>query len=312
MGLRAGADSKAAQNAALNQYIEHLQYQRRVSPHTLSNYQRDLYQFQDFCDDRQLHHWPSIRHAHIRQFVAEQNRAGKSSASIQRQLSSIRGFYKHLIRLGEAALNPADSVKAPKGDKKLPATLDIEQVEQLASLPGGDVITLRDRAIIELFYSSGLRLAELVSVDVNDISSDNLLQVVGKGSKDRVLPVGAEAVKAVAQWEKVRGEWARGDENALFVSQRGTRLSTRSVQSRLAYWAKVLGLNANVHPHLLRHSFATHMLQSSGDLRAVQELLGHADIGTTQIYTHLDYQHLAKVYDKAHPRAKAVKQKPTS
>lgn len=307
MAAGPSSDSRAGQNAALNQYLEHLQYQRRMSAHTVSNYRRDLFQFQDFCDDHRLLDWPSIRHADVRQFVAEQNREGKSSSSIQRQLSAIRGFYKHLIREGSCENNPADSIKAPKGAKKLPSTLDIEQVDQLASLPGNDVIEVRDRAIIELFYSSGLRLAELASVNIDDIGSDNSLRVVGKGAKTRVLPVGAEAVKAIKRWKRQRGEWANGDEVAMFVSKRGSRLSTRSIQARLDHWSKVLGLGAHVHPHLLRHSFATHMLQSSGDLRAVQELLGHADIGTTQVYTHLDYQHLAKVYDQAHPRAKAKK-----
>lgn len=307
--MRSGSDSgsRAKQNAALDQYLEHLEYQRRMSAHTVSNYRRDLYQFQDYCDDCRLHDWSSVRHGDVRQFVAEMNRAGKGSSSIQRQLSAIRGFYKHLIRQGDCESNPADSIKAPKGAKKLPQTLDIEQVEQLASLPGNDVIELRDRAIIELFYSSGLRLAELASINIDDIASDNTLRVLGKGAKTRVLPVGSHAVKAVKQWKRRRSDWADSAETALFVSKRGSRLSARSIQARLNYWAKVLGLGVNVHPHLLRHSFATHMLQSSGDLRAVQELLGHADIGTTQIYTHLDYQHLAKVYDQAHPRAKLVK-----
>lgn len=307
MPSRHDTGSRAAQNAALDQYLEHLEYQRRMSAHTVSNYRSDLHQFQDYCDDCRLHDWASVRHSDVRQFVADMNRAGKGSSSIQRQLSAIRGFYKYLIRYCDCESNPADSIKAPKGEKKLPQTLDIEQIDQLASLPGNDTIEYRDRAIIEMFYSSGLRLAELGSIDVDDIASDNTLRVIGKGAKTRVLPVGSQAVKAVSQWKRKRSEWANSGEQALFVSKRGGRLSTRSIQARLDYWAKVLGLGANVHPHLLRHSFATHMLQSSGDLRAVQELLGHADIGTTQIYTHLDYQHLAKVYDRAHPRAKSIK-----
>lgn len=307
MASHLGGGSRAEQNAALTDYLDHLQYQRRMSTHTVNNYRRDLFQFQDHCDVHGLHHWPSIRHADVRQFVVEQNRQGKSSTSIQRQLSSIRGFYKYLMRQGNCDSNPAEGVKAPKGSKKLPSTLDIEQVVQLVSVPGNGVIEARDRAIIELFYSSGLRLAELAAVDINDITSDNSLRVVGKGAKTRVVPVGSEAIKAIKAWKRKRGDWANGDEQALFVSKRGGRLSARSIQARLDYWAKVLGLGAKVHPHLLRHSFATHLLQSSGDLRAVQELLGHADIGTTQVYTHLDYQHLAKVYDQTHPRAKVRK-----
>lgn len=286
----------------LDDYLAWLSEQRRLSPLTAQGYQRDLNRYQQFLQDSGISDWPQANAHDIRRYIAELNRGGLASGSIQRALSSIRGFYRYLISQQLAQANPADGIKAPKKQKVLPKTLDIDQVTALVNLPGDSPIVLRDRAIIELFYSSGLRLAELVSVNLGDISGGNI-RVTGKGNKTRIVPVGRKAQEAVNTWLNVRSEFKPSNE-ALFVSERGSRLSDRAVQSRMKKWAQELGVNANVHPHLLRHSFATHMLQSSGDLRAVQELLGHADISTTQVYTHLDYQHLAKVYDQAHPRAK--------
>ena len=201
--------------------------------------------------------------------------------------------------------NPAEGVRAPKVRRHLPHTLDADQLGRLLELPGEDPLDHRDRAIMELFYSSGLRLAELVALDVRDVQAgDDVLEVVGKGHKSRRVPIGRFARAAIERWLAARGTLAKARETALFVSRRGTRISARAVQERLRRRAIEQGVPQHVHPHLLRHSFASHLLESSGDLRAVQELLGHADIGTTQIYTHLDFQHLAQVYDQAHPRAR--------
>ena len=217
----------------------------------------------------------------------------------------MRSLYRYLLREQKCKQNPAMGVRAPKAGRKLPVTLDVDQMDRLLSMAGNEPLVLRDRAIMELFYSSGLRLAELGSLDIHDLDcQDSMLEVTGKGNKTRRLPVGRMAMQALVQWLGVRNQLAKPDQAALFVSQRGTRLSLRSIQSRLDLRAREQGCPQKIHPHLMRHSFASHVLESSGDLRAVQELLGHADISTTQIYTHLDFQHLAQVYDKAHPRAR--------
>ena len=210
-----------------------------------------------------------------------------------------------LAREGQHKRNPFDSIKAPRGPRRLPATLDIDAMQQLLNLPGDGPLTVRDRAILELFYSSGFRLSELVGLDLSDIDlASGEARVSGKGSKVRVVPVGRMALRALRDWLAVRNQLANDDEVAMFVSRRGSRLAARSIEQRLKYWSMRQGINRNLHPHMLRHSFASHLLESSGDLRAVQELLGHQNISTTQIYTHLDFQHLAKIYDSAHPRAR--------
>jgi len=232
-----------------------------------------------------------------------------SGKSIQRQLSAIRTFYNYLLREGITKNNPALELSAPKSTKKLPRTLDTDQISQLLSHHEKDWHGLRDHAILELFYSSGLRLSELVGCNIDSVDfEDRTVRVLGKGSKERIIPLGKMAATAILSWLKIRQELPRKnqqihDTQALFLSERGGRLSARSVQNRLSRWAISKGLPGKLHPHMLRHSFASHILESSHDLRAVQELLGHADISTTQIYTHLDFQHLTKVYDKAHPRA---------
>ncbi len=290
----------------IGRFIHHLRYERRLSPHTLSGYQRDLRAFDDWrCQLQPTPAWGELRQSHIRDHVAMAHRQGLSGKSLQRRLSSLRCLFRYLQRERLVSENPAEGVRAPKVRRKLPATLDVDQLGQLLTLPGDDPLSRRDAAIMELFYSSGLRLAELIGLDLAAIDlNDATLEVTGKGSKTRRLPIGRLALAALDRWLAVRGSLAGADEPALFVSQRGTRLSPRSVQSRLRQRAIEQGSPRHVHPHLLRHSFASHLLESSGDLRAVQELLGHADISTTQIYTHLDFQHLARVYDRTHPRAK--------
>jgi integrase/recombinase XerC len=285
----------------LSRYLRHLSEERRYSPHTVSNYARDLERLRaDVGED-----WARVRVHDIRALVAKAHRQGAGSRTLQRLLSAIRGFFNFLLREGVVDANPARDVRAPKAGRKLPGVLDVDQVSRLLTLPGEDALAVRDRAILELFYSSGLRLAELVSLDVTDVDlADRQLRVTGKGRKSRDLPVGRHAVEAVRAWLPERARLVQGDESALFVGRRGERLGARAIQARLAGHAGLQGLDRRVHPHLLRHSFASHLLESSGDLRAVQELLGHADISTTQVYTHLDYQHLARVYDAAHPRAR--------
>lgn len=296
-------------DAWLRRYESHLRHERRLSPQTCTHYLRDLESLRRFCETRGL---PSCRHldaGHVRDFVAQRHREGLSPRSLQRLLASVRSFFDFLIREGDLALNPAADIRPPKGARKLPAALDVDQTAALLSGASDDPLECRDRAIFELIYSSGLRLAEVVGLDLHDLDlNDGLVRVTGKGAKTRVLPVGRVARAAVDRWLRLRSGLARTTEPALFVSRQGTRLSARSVQARLIRLAQQQGLGQPVHPHMLRHSFASHLLESSGDLRAVQELLGHADISTTQIYTHLDFQHLAKVYDQAHPRAR---RKPT-
>jgi integrase/recombinase XerC len=224
---------------------------------------------------------------------------------VQRRLSAVRGYFNYLVREGVVASNPAVEIRAPKAARRLPGTLDVDQITQLLEAPAGDALAVRDRAIMELFYSSGLRLAELVGLGLTDVDlADRTARVLGKGAKTRIVPVGRKACEAIRAWLRERGALAGVDETALFVGRNGTRLKPRAVQLRIAHWARCAGLPSRVYPHLFRHSFATHLLESSKDLRGVQELLGHADISTTQVYTHLDFAHLARTYDASHPRAK--------
>ena len=292
--------------APIERFLDHLAHERRLSAHTLISYRRDLEQIQGWLkQQRDSTSIEQLDEAEVRHYVAWRHRQGVSGRTLQRELSSLRAFYRWLLREGRAKSNPAVGVRAPKSPRKLPGTLDADQLCGLLERAEDDRLVVRDTAMIELFYSSGLRLAELVSVNQGDIDmAEGELSVLGKGAKTRRVPVGQKAREAIQQWLRIRPELASQDEPALFVSQRGTRIHPRTVQERLARWALERGASQRLHPHLLRHSFATHLLESSGDLRAVQELLGHADIGTTQIYTHLDFQHLAQVYDQAHPRAK--------
>ncbi|THF65048.1 tyrosine recombinase XerC [Pseudothauera rhizosphaerae] len=285
-------------------YLGWLASQRRAARLTLENYRRDLEALQRLAGDRTLE---TLAQHDIRRFVARLHGEGLGGRSIARRLSAWRGLFRWLVRQRGLAANPAEGVRAPRAPKTLPKALSPDQAQALLDAePDAGELMVRDRAMFELFYSSGLRLAELAALDAA-IAADldeGLLTVTGKRNKTRSVPVGSKAVAALREWLALRPAVAAADEPALFVSRRGGRLSPGAIRSRLARWAQDCGLGVHVHPHMLRHSFASHMLQSSGDLRAVQELLGHASIQSTQVYTHLDFQHLAKVYDAAHPRAR--------
>lgn len=291
----------------LDHYLNHLRQERRLAAHTRAAYARDLQQLVDFCGRQGHTDWTALGAHDLRAYAAACHRQGLSGRSIQRRLSAARGLFNYLLREGRTDHNPADGIRAPKTERKLPTVLDVDQMARLLALPARDVLAVRDLACMELLYSSGLRLTELTDLDRPDLDlAGGLVTVTGKGRKTRVLPVGRRAREALTRWLGVRAGLIPPDrdEAALFVGRSGRRLSGRAVQQRLDLWARRQGLDGRVHPHRLRHSFASHLLESSGDLRAVQELLGHADISTTQVYTHLDFQRLADVYDRAHPRAK--------
>jgi integrase/recombinase XerC len=304
------AEGAGPRRADLEAYLHHLAHERRLSPLTLVNYRRDLEGIDAWLAGAGLGPWDGLDAETLRRFVAARHRTGASGRTLQRELSALRGLYRFLLREGRIGHNPAQGVRAPKARRKLPATLGADPLCALldqapAQADGGEPLALRDTAMVELFYSSGLRLAELIAVNLRDIDpAEAVLTVLGKGAKTRRVPVGSKALAAIRAWLAVRGPLAAPGEPALFVSSRGTRIHPRTVERRLQGWAQGHGAPRGIHPHLLRHSFATHLLESSGDLRAVQELLGHADIATTQVYTHLDFQHLAEVYDRAHPRAR--------
>jgi len=289
----------------LQAFLDHLSHQRRMSTHTVAAYQRDLRQLASFCNQLEIKSWGALQPAQSRQYVGQLNRGGLSPTSIARHLSAARSFYRYLVRESVLEVNPFLGVTAPRRGKRLPKALSVDQTSRLFQGEPTNELEHRDRAMFELMYSSGLRLSELAALSMVDLDLDEgLVRVVGKGAKVRVVPVGRMAQAALKSWFKHRTALVAEDEIAIFVGQHGKRLSGRAIQARLNRLATSQGLDDTVHPHALRHSFATHLLESSGDLRAVQELLGHADISTTQIYTHLDFQHLAKVYDSAHPRAK--------
>jgi integrase/recombinase XerC len=286
-------------------FLSRLMTERRLSPHTAAAYTRDLNALLDFCEREQIASFATLDSYAVRRFAAESHRRGLSARSVARRLSAVRTFLHYLVETGVVKANAGVHVQAPKPGRRLPQTLDADQVASLLAISGDDPLTLRDRAMLELFYSSGLRLAELVSLNLGDVDpADRTARVTGKGSKTRVVPVGKQALAALDDWLAVRPELARAGEPALFLSRRGARISPRTVQQRVNEWARRQGAPTGVHPHMLRHSFATHVLESSRDLRAVQEMLGHASLSTTQIYTHLDFQHLAEIYDQAHPRAR--------
>ncbi len=288
----------------LEAFLRHLAHERRLSPRTVDAYRRDLTDFSRWNREADGPGWPALDEARVRRYVADAHRRGLAPTSLRRRLSALRSFYRWLRREGLASGDPARNVRAPRIRRRLPATLEVEQLSRLLDGNAEDPLALRDRAMMELFYSSGLRLSELTGLDIDKLDlADAMVEVTGKGGKTRRLPVGRKALDALHAWLAVRSGLAAAGETALFVSRRGRRIHPRTVQQRLRRAALEQGLPRPLHPHLLRHSFATHLLESSGDLRAVQELLGHADIGTTQIYTHLDFQHLARVYDQAHPRA---------
>jgi integrase/recombinase XerC len=275
-----------------------------MSVHTAAAYGRDLQRLVVFCERRSITSWDSLDNLQLRTFAASEHAAGMAPRSIQRRLSATRTFYEFLMREQVCSTNPAHEVRAPKSKKRLPTTLDTDQMGRLLQFRTDDTLSTRDKAILELFYSSGLRLSELTGLDIPAVDlDDRTVRVDGKGGKTRIVPIGRFAVDALRRWLLERAALPALDA-AVFIGKGGRRLTPRAVQLRVATWARRTGLPVRVHPHMLRHSFATHLLESSSDLRGVQELLGHSDISTTQIYTHLDFQHLAKVYDAAHPRAR--------
>jgi len=286
-------------------FLEGLRTERRLSPHTSDGYGRDLAALLDYCAAQGVESWQALDTQHVRSFAAQCHRRGLAPRSIQRRLSAVRSLCRYLIREGELSNDPAADVQAPKARKRLPTTLDADTMARLLEFRADDRLGVRDKAIMELFYSSGLRLAELLGLDLADLDlRDRTARVLGKGRKVRIVPVGRHAAEALSRWLGERAALAAVDETAVFVGRNGRRLGPRIVQRRIARWARLQGLPEHVHPHLFRHSFASHLLESSGDLRAVQELLGHANISTTQVYTHLDFQHLARIYDASHPRAR--------
>jgi integrase/recombinase XerC len=298
----------------VTRFRRYMSSERRLSAHTDTNYARDLVALVSYCDRMGLEEWSALDTQHIRTFAAHAHAHGLSPRSVQRRLSAVRSFYEFLVRENQpngarppsgVTRNPAHDVRAPKAAKRLPETLDPDQMARLLEIPPGDAFVTRDRAIMELLYSSGLRLAELVGLDVGNLDlRDRTVRVRGKGDKTRVVPVGSVAAGVLEKWLLERATLAKPDEQALFVGRGGRRLGPRAVQTRVAQWARRQGLSMHVYPHLFRHSFATHLLESSRELRGVQELLGHADISTTQVYTHLDFQHLARIYESSHPRAR--------
>lgn len=290
---------------ALQLYFCYLVSEKRVAEHTSANYRRDLKRFQSFCDMEGLVFWQYVLDRDVRQYIAERHKNGIGSKTIQRELAALRSFYRFLLKTNKVQSNPAQHVQAPKVSKRLPHVLDVDQMTGMLNAMPDSVLEVRDLAMFELFYSSGLRLSELVMLDRSDIDfTEGFLRVrFGKGGKQRQLPVGKKALDALKTWLISR---PGGNGEAVFVSLQGHRLSQRSVQLRLGRWGKKNGIAEHLHPHMLRHSFASHLLEASQDIRAVQELLGHSNISTTQIYTHLDFQHLAAVYDQAHPRSRKV------
>jgi integrase/recombinase XerC len=285
-------------------YLAYLEQQRRLSPATLRGYAHDLDELLQLAGRQEF---AALEAAHIRRMVAQLHGRGLDGRSIAHMLSAWRGFYTWLARYRGYAINPCAGIRAPKSAKRLPRLLAPDEAQQLLDAQSDDTQEIRDLAIFELFYSSGLRLAELCALDLSAAAAvieQAEVRVLGKGSKTRTVPVGRKAISALRKWLAARAALARPEEQALFVGARGERIAPGVLRSRLRRWALKRGLSQHVHPHMLRHSFASHVLQSSGDLRAVQEMLGHASVSTTQVYTHLDFQHLAQAYDKAHPRAK--------
>jgi integrase/recombinase XerC len=301
---------QAAEREWIERFLSHLLHERRMSTHTLAAYRHDLRRLLAFCEHRALCAWSAVENRQVRAFAAAEHAGGIAPRSIQRRLSAVRSFYEYLIREGAAPPhNPAHDVRAPKSKKRLPTTLDADQMGRLLDFRADDFLGARDKAMMELFYSSGLRLSELVGLNMQSIDlMDRTVRVLGKGNKTRIVPVGRHAVNALKQWLSRRGTAVQpglpGQPGPLFVGRGGRALTVRAVQLRVDLWARRQGLSMHVHPHMFRHSFATHLLESSKDLRGVQELLGHADISTTQVYTHLDFQHLASVYEASHPRAR--------
>ena len=292
----------------LASFFKFMIQEKGLSPHTELNYRQQLTASALFLVRSGVTRWEDVDAAWVRQIAAQAKRDQLKAGSIALRLSSLRSFFSYLVRQGVLFANPAKGVSAPKKGRTLPKNLDVDEINKLLTIDDNDPLSIRDRAMMELMYGAGLRLSELVGLDLRDaLMRKGDLRVIGKGDKERIVPFSGMAKEWLINWLKVRNQLLKGPENALFISKLGGRISTRAVQKRMAEWGQKQALNSHINPHKLRHSFATHMLESSGDLRAVQELLGHADLSTTQIYTHLDFQHLAKVYDATHPRARKRK-----
>lgn len=297
------ADASQLQ-AVVDEFLQYIEFEKQLSANTISNYQRDLTRLQKYCDQTSTT-LATLQPHHIRQCLTQMHRQGLKARSIQRWLSASRTFFHYAQRQNYLKNNPCSGLQAPKADKPLPKALDVDQAIRFVEIKGNDFLSLRDRACVETFYSCGLRLSELVSLNWIDIDLQHgQLRVTGKGNKTRELPIGKHAIEALRQWRQHQGQTLNEAPSAIFTNQKGKRLHPRSIQVRFNKLSVTQGIDQPVHPHMMRHSFASHLLESSGDLRAVQELLGHSNLSTTQVYAHLDFQHLAKVYDQAHPRAK--------
>lgn len=289
---------------AITRFIEYLKVQKQASSYTIRNYQHALREAKLFFDKNKLE-WTTVKTADVRILIQHFHKKGQGGKSLRLILSALRSFFRFLLKEKTMTQNPASGVRPPKSPKKLPKVLNIESIQHLLDIQSSDPIAIRDKALLELFYSSGLRLAEIAGLNIKDLDCDaGLVRVIGKGNKTRIIPVGKYALLALQKWLSLRIAWSDRQPLALFITQNGKRLGHRAIQMRVQFWSQRQGLDMRVHPHMLRHSFATHLLESSQDLRAVQELLGHANLSTTQIYTHVDFQYLAQIYDKAHPRAK--------
>jgi len=288
----------------LDKYFDYLKYERNLAAKSIENYRRQL---ASICQALTITDWLELTVDHVRQVLNQARRQGLSPRSISLRLSALRGYCAYLVELEVLSSNPAKAVQAPKQGSPLPKQLNVDEMHQLLDFDDDSLLAVRDKAMLELTYSCGLRLAELADLNLKSLQDDGQLRVMGKGSKERILPIGKTALKCLGEWLKVRGVLADGDEPALFLSKHRRRISHRQIAKRMQLWAKQQHLDQDINPHKLRHSFATHILESSGDLRGVQELLGHANLSTTQVYTHLNFQHLASVYDTAHPRAKRRK-----
>ena len=298
-------------NQMLESFLNYLKYEKNTSIHTLKNYERNLLEIKLFFEKNGFDSWRDVDVHKVRQFASYLKRKGLKSTSISTKLSSLRSFLNFLVHEGLLEVNPAISLNSPRKDKLLPKNIEVDEINKLLAFESDDPLSIRDKAIMELMYGSGLRLSEVVNLNLSDLNCKNHeIKVIGKGDKERLLPFQGQSLKAMTQWLKYRDDFVNNlSDDAVFLSKQGKRISHRSIQKRLSEWGKKQSISSHLNPHKLRHSFATHLLESSRNLRAVQELLGHANLSTTQVYTHLDFQHLASVYDQAHPRAKKSNKK---
>ncbi|MDV5141788.1 tyrosine recombinase XerC [Chimaeribacter arupi] len=307
MTVNAGGTRFPALSEPVAHFLRFLKNERQLSPLTIKSYGHELEVLVDMAAKAGVQAWPQLDPARVRSLAANSKRSGLKAASLALRMSALRSFLDWMVSQGALPANPAKGISTPRAARHLPKNMDVDEVDKLLSIDINDPLAIRDRAMLEIMYGAGLRLAETVGIDCRHVDrAGGEVWVLGKGSKERKVPIGSTALLWLEKWLALRDQFGPSDD-ALFLSKQGKRISARNVQKRFAEWGIKQGVNSHIHPHKLRHSFATHMLESSGDLRAVQELLGHANLSTTQIYTHLDFQHLASVYDAAHPRAKRGK-----